>query len=69
MNSNKESEFEIAGNNKIFYKAKVKIVGKRISISSREVVKPMYVRYAWSDVSIATLFNKEGLPASSFSTE
>lgn len=69
LNSNKESEFEIAGNNKIFYKAKAKIVGKRISISSREVVKPMYVRYAWSDVSIATLFNKEGLPASSFSTE
>ncbi|MDA9573213.1 sialate O-acetylesterase, partial [Flavobacteriaceae bacterium] len=69
LNSNKESEFEIAGNNKIFYKAKAKIVGKRISISSRKVVKPMYVRYAWSDVSIATLFNKEGLPASSFSTE
>ena len=69
LNSNKESEFEIAGNNKIFYKAKAKIVGKRISISSREVVKPMYARYAWSDVSIATLFNKEGLPASSFSTE
>ena len=69
LNSNKVSEFEIAGNNKIFYKAKAKIVGKRISLSSREVVKPMYARYAWSDVSIATLFNKEGLPASSFSTE
>jgi sialate O-acetylesterase len=69
LNSNKISEFEIAGKNKIYHKAKAKVVGKRISLSSREVVKPMYARYAWSDVSIATLFNKEGLPASSFSTE
>ena len=69
LNSNKVSEFEIAGKNKIYHKAKAKVVGKRISLSSREVVKPMYARYAWSDVSIATLFNKEGLPASSFSTE
>ena len=30
LNSNKESEFEIAGNNKIFHKAKAKVVGKRI---------------------------------------
>jgi sialate O-acetylesterase len=69
LNSNKVSEFEIAGKNKKYHKAKAKVVGKRISLSSREVVKPMYARYAWSDVSIATLFNKEGLPASSFSTE
>ena len=69
LNSNKISEFEIAGKNKIYFKANAKVVGKRISLSSREVLKPMYARYAWSDVSIATLFNKEGLPASSFSTE
>jgi sialate O-acetylesterase len=69
LNSNKISEFEIAGKNKIFFKAKAKVIGERISLSSRKVSKPIYARYAWSDVSIATLFNKEGLPASSFSTD
>ena len=69
LNSNKISEFEIAGKNKIFFKAKAKVIGERISLSSGKVSKPIYARYAWSDVSIATLFNKEGLPASSFSTD
>ena len=64
-----KSEFEIAGKNKIYISADVKIVGDRIQLSSPDLLKPMYARYAWRDISIATLFNKEGLPASSFSTE
>ena len=64
-----KSEFEIAGENKIYISADVKIVGDRIQLSSPDLLKPMYARYAWRDISIATLFNKEGLPASSFSTE
>ena len=64
-----KSEFEIAGKNKIYVSADVKIIGDRIQLSSPDLLKPMYARYAWRDISIATLFNKEGLPASSFSTE
>jgi sialate O-acetylesterase len=29
----------------------------------------MYVRYAWTDSSTATLFNKEGLAAGTFTSE
>ena len=64
-----KSEFEIAGKNKTYVSADVKIVGDRIQLSSTDLLKPMYARYAWRDISNATLFNKEGLPASSFSTE
>jgi len=38
-------------------------------MSSLKVTKTIYGRYACSDISVPTLFNKEGLPASSFSTE
>ena len=40
-----------------------------LEVFSNEVENPVYVRYAWSDTASATLFNLEGLPASSFSTE
>jgi sialate O-acetylesterase len=44
-------------------------MNERVEVYSPEVEKPEYVRYAWKDTSSASLFNKEGLPASSFSTE
>ena len=62
--------FEIAGENKKFYKSRVKIKDNNlISLHSKFVKEPKYVRYAWSDTSSANLFNVEGLPASSFTTE
>ena len=62
--------FEIAGENKYFYKAQVKIKDNNlVYLSSEFVDEPKYARYAWSDTSAANLFNSEGLPASSFTTE
>ena len=56
--------------NKEFYSAEAKIKHNNLVwLSSRFVKKPKYARYAWSDTSSATLFNSEGLPASSFTTE
>jgi len=49
--------------------ATAKIVGKTIELYSDEVFEPKFSRYAWRDISNATLFNEEGLPASSFTTE
>jgi sialate O-acetylesterase len=46
-----------------------KIVGKTVEVYSNKIGEPKYSRYAWRDISNASLFNKEGLPASSFSTE
>ena len=63
------TNFEIAGADKIFVPARAKIVDNKVVVSSTEVANPMYVRYAWTDSSAATLFNKEGLPASTFTSE
>ena len=62
-------EFEIAGSDKNFVPAIAKIVGKTVEVYSNKIGEPKYSRYAWRDISNASLFNKEGLPASSFSTE
>ena len=41
----------------------------KVYIYSSKIQNPKYARYAWKDTSIASLFNKEGLPASTFTTE
>ncbi|MFK8009282.1 MAG: GDSL-type esterase/lipase family protein [Saprospiraceae bacterium] len=61
--------FEIAGADRIFVTADAKIIGNRIQVSAKSISKPKFVRYAWRDTSEASLFNKDGLPASSFITE
>ena len=63
------SGFEVAGTDKIYVSAQAKIVGNKVEVIHPSVAFPEYVRYAWRDDSVATLFNLEGLPASSFSSE
>ena len=63
------SGFEIAGADKIFVKAQAIIKSDKVVLSNSAVVSPVYVRYAWNDGFAATLFNKEGLPASTFTSE
>tara|TARA_R110001583_G_scaffold335_3_gene3033 strand:+ start:6798 stop:8171 length:1374 start_codon:yes stop_codon:yes gene_type:complete len=68
--TNKNSSlFEVADEDKIFYIAKVKLKNNEITISSKEVKSPKYVRFAWGNTSISNLFNKVNLPASSFTSE
>jgi len=66
---NGENNFLIAGEDKMFRKAKVEVKGNTLVVYSPEVSKPVAVRYAWSNTDGATLFNKVGLPASSFRTD
>jgi len=61
--------FEIAGEDKVYSKAEATIVNNTIVLKAGEIDEPRYARYAWRDDSSASLFNAEGLPASSFSTE
>ena len=62
--------FEIAGEDKIFYSANAQINGDRsVSVWSEIVKDPVAVRYAFDNCSEASLFNTEGLPASSFRTD
>lgn len=63
------SHFEIAGEDQIYHPAKAVIDGETIVVSAAEVASPVAVRYGWSNTAEPNLFNAEGLPASSFSTD
>lgn len=63
------SHFEIAGKNKVFYKARAWIDGKTVIVQAKNVNNPIAVRFAWSDTAEPNLFNSSGLPASSFRTD
>jgi len=65
----KEKAFWIAGDDRKFRIAKAEIDGDTIVLSHTKVPKPVAVRYAWSNAPAATLFNKDGLPASSFRSD
>lgn len=62
-------EFYIAGDDKIFYKAKARIEGTKVALSSSKVKNPVAVRFAFSDGALPNLFNSAGLPASAFRTD
>ena len=63
------SGFWIAGADRKFVPAEAKIEGDSIIVTSPEVPEPMAVRYAWQDDPAVTLYNRDGLPASSFRTD
>ena len=59
--------FTLSADGKNFLPAKAKIVGKQVLIWNTLLTKPIALRYAWADSPDgANLYNKEGLPASSF---
>ncbi|MHC4387710.1 MAG: sialate O-acetylesterase, partial [Planctomycetota bacterium] len=62
-------DFAIAGADRSYVDAKAEICGGTIVVSADEVKKPVAVRYGWSNTAAPSLFNKEGLPASSFRTD
>lgn len=61
--------FEIAGEDGKFVPASAKIDGSTVVVSAPGVTKPKFVRYAWASFTTANLYNKEGLPASTFMSE
>ena len=64
------THFAIADENKKYVWADAHIEGNKIIVSSNQIDHPKFVRYAWADNPVgANLYNKEGLPASCFSTE
>jgi Domain of unknown function (DUF303). len=64
--NNSPTEFEIAGSNQYFYQANTLIEGQTLLVWSEQVTDPKYVRYAWSGIATASLFNQEGFPATPF---
>jgi sialate O-acetylesterase len=65
---NGKNGFEIAGMDNRFFPATAEIVDNKIKIYSNNVKNPKNVRYGWKNWTVGTLFNNEGLPASSFSS-
>jgi sialate O-acetylesterase len=62
--------FAVAGADKKFVWAKAKIEDNKIVVWNDQLANPVAVRYAWADnPEGANLYNKEGLPASSFRTD
>ena len=63
------SDFQIAGEDKVFYPAEAAIEGNVVVVSSDQVNSPKAVRYGFTSQSMPNLMNKAGLPASSFRTD
>jgi len=60
--------FEVAGRDGKFVPGHAVISGNQVIVTSPEVSQPAAVRYGWKDTAEPHLFNKAGLPASSFSS-
>jgi sialate O-acetylesterase len=61
--------FEIAGTDKAFHKATARIDGETVVVSATEVAKPDFVRYAWANNPVVSLYNGAGLPAAPFRSD
>jgi sialate O-acetylesterase len=61
--------FTIAGEDKVFHNAEAEIKGDTIVVSSKDVDKPVAVRFGWANYPVVNLWNKAGLPASPFRTD
>jgi sialate O-acetylesterase len=63
------SHFTIAGADKKFVPAKAMVRGKTIIVGAAGIKAPAAARFAWHEIAVGNLGNKEGLPASPFRTD
>jgi sialate O-acetylesterase len=61
--------FEVAGEDRTFYKAEAEVAGDTVVVWSSRVPSPKAVRFGWHQLAVPNLANKEGLPASPFRTD
>jgi sialate O-acetylesterase len=45
-----------------------RLLGIKLEYHPKKVKNPKHVRYGWKNWTVGSLFNKEGLPASSFNS-
>lgn len=62
-------EFTIAGEDRFFHPAEASIRNGYVIARSKEVSKPVAVRFAWNERANPNLVNSAGLPARSFRTD
>ena len=63
------TDFLVAGTDRIFHPATAVIEGETIVVSSEAVPQPVAARYGWGAAAAPNLFNRDGLPATSFRTD
>jgi sialate O-acetylesterase len=63
------SDFWIAGEGRNFVPAKAKVEGNTVVVWSKEVKKPVAVRFGFSNTAMPNLFSREGLPVNTFRTD
>jgi sialate O-acetylesterase len=61
--------FAIAGDDKKFVWAHARKVGDEVVVWSDDITTPAAVRYAWAETPLLSIYNKTGLPISSFRTD
>ncbi len=61
--------FDLAGADHRFVPAQARIEGDSVVVSAGQIARPVYVRYAWSNVVPGAMYNAAGLPASTFTSE
>ncbi|MBC2592642.1 sialate O-acetylesterase [Ruficoccus amylovorans] len=62
-------EFEVAGKDGVYHAASATQEGDAIIVKSKAVPAPAFVRYAWRNTPVVTLFNAAGLPMVPFRHE
>ncbi|MBN8787982.1 MAG: sialate O-acetylesterase, partial [Terrimonas sp.] len=65
----KATEFYIAGEDKNFLPADVKIEGDHVILSNKQIKNPVAARFSFSNTAIGNIFNKAGLPVNPFRTD
>jgi len=63
------SGFEVAGADKVFYRAAAAIEGDTVRVSAPKITAPVAVRYAWTNDPPVSLYNSAGLPAAPFRSD
>lgn len=61
--------FEIAGEDQVFYPAEAHIEGGKLLLKNEKVKEPVAARYGFKNYFEGNLFNEAGLPASPFRTD
>lgn len=69
LRGNRVYDLEVAGMDKVFRPAGIKINGNTLIVSSENVAKPVAVRYLWRNAPDASLFNGNGLPVAPFRSD
>ena len=67
--SGKATEFYVAGADKNFLPAEVKVEKDRIIVYNKQIKEPVAVRFGFSNTAMSNLFSKEGLPVCPFRTD